>query len=435
MYAVLGFALVSPQNIIRYLFIRVHHLGPTEIAAYGGLMAFPWSIKPVYGMLSDNIRQWIGRKYQISFGYCFSALCFALLSFFRSIGWCIFLLTLTSLFLGFSDVVQDSIMVARSKDSKGRIQSIAWAFRSFGSLLGCIFGATFTFHANRFAFIALMNVAGAVVAFRLKNSSDTTAPARGFLKRFCSYIKSKKVVLFACILFLYSYEPGDGFVVEYLLIQRSNIKPSFFSLSDIVSYLMVMAGSMVFSWKLRDVSIYNIICFTNSVAFILFAYRNLYVTERLSMNAEAFLIVNSIVGAFTAQLSFLPMIVVATSLSPEGMEGTIYSFFMAVSNASGIISRELSGVLTNALGIRKSVDIKLQQADTFYIICIILDLLGLIGVFLLLKYVIVDSTSQSTNDALELETVRLPKEEDTDPLEVIDLQDVDLNDSDTSAPC
>ena len=429
MYSVLGFCLTSPQNIIRYFLVRDHHLGPSEIASYGAIIGFPWSLKPLYGVASDNISVFIRKRFQISFGYCLSALCFSLLSFFRSIGWCIFLLTLSSFFLGFADVVQDSIMVVRGKDSKGRVQSNAWFFRSFGSLIGCIFGATFAFHMNRFSFIAMANLLGVVMALQLKNVDDTSKVAEPFLNRFCSYIRQKEILVFALVLFLYSYEPGDGFVVEYLLIQRSNIKPTTFALADIVSFIMVMAASAVFSRYLRKVSVYKIVMTTNTIAFTLFAYRNAYVTERLDIDPKVFLMLNSIVYSFIGQLSFLPMIVIATNLSPPGMEGTIYSFFMAVSNASGIISRELSSLLTKATGISNELHVETSKVDLFYLICILLDLTGLVGILLLLKHVIVRPTSESKNDS-QADEENQPLEECTGLQQEIELTTVDLDDSD-----
>ena len=89
------------------------------------------------------------------------------------------------------------------------------------------------------------------MALQLKNVDDTSKVAEPFLNRFCSYIRKKEILVFAVVLFLYSYEPGDGFLVEYLLIQRSNIKPTTFALADIVSFIMVMAASAVFSRFLR----------------------------------------------------------------------------------------------------------------------------------------------------------------------------------------
>ena len=318
-------------------------------------------------------------------------------------------------------------MVVRGKDSKGRVQSNAWFFRSFGSLIGCIFGATFAFHTNRFSFIAMANLVGVIMALQLKNVDDTSVTTEPFLNRFCSYIRQKQILIFSFVLFMYSYEPGDAFVVECLLIRRSNIKPTTFALADIVSFIMVMAASAVFSRFLRKVSIYKIIMTTNTIAFLLFAYRNAYVSERLDIDASVFLLFNSIIYSFIGQLSFLPMIVIATNLSPPGMEGTIYSFFMAVSNASGIISRELSSLLTKATHISNELHLEKNKVDTFYVICIILDLTGLVGILLLLKYVISPPTFENKNESQADEETQ-PLEDCTDQQQEIELTTVDLSD-------
>lgn len=121
------------------------------------------------------------------------------------------------------------------------------------------------------------------------------------------------------------------------------------------------------------------------------------------------------------------MIVIATNLSPPGMEGTIYSFFMAVSNASGIISRELSSLLTKATNISNEVHLEKGKVDTFYVICIILDLTGLVGILLLLKYVISPPTFENKNESQADEETQ-PLEHCTDQQQEIELTTVDLSD-------
>ena len=392
MYFILGLALVSPQNIIRYFFINSHNMGPANVAFYSGIIAMPWSIKPLYGIISDIIRSQITREVQIALGYCFSALCFGLLSFFGDISWCIFLLSLSSLFLACSDVVQDSIMVARSKGSNGRIQSISWAFRSAGSFFGCIFGATFTFHVNKFAFISLTNLLGCFFALRLRkdiSSEDTKKKVTTtFLLNFLNYIYNKVILLFALVLFLYSYEPSDGSIMEYLLVKKFEISPTVFAISDMIAYSSLVLASLFFNSCLRDVNIYKIIISTNVVSVIMIILRNWFITDRITVDYNSFLYIMSFVGAFISQISFLPFIIISTKLSPIGMEGTVYSFFMAISNMAGILSRELSGIFTNAFGIKNTINFERETMDSFYFLCGFLDIVGLIGVLIILKYIL-----------------------------------------------
>ncbi len=145
--------------------------------------------------------------------------------------------------------------------------------------------------------------------------------------------------------------------------------------------------------------------------------------------------------AFIGQISFLPFIILSTKFSPVGMEGTVYAFFMAITNFAGIISRELSGLLTNAYEIRNTVEFNSDKMDRFYAVCAILDLLGLFIIIFLLKKVMGDikvpskvattprvyqNTRDESEDAIcrnHDETLCLDEEEG------LELVDVDLSDS------
>ena len=190
-------------------------------------------------------------------------------------------------------------------------------------------------------------------------------------------------MFFALVLFVYAYEPGDSSIVEFLLIKKFKATPTAFALTDMISYVGLMLSSMFFNSFLRNTNIYHIVITTNSVAFVLFFFRNFFVTERAEINPTIFMVTSAFLYAFIGQISFLPFIILSTKFSPVGMEGTVYSFFMAITNFAGIISRELSGLLTNAYEIRNTVEFNSDKMDRFYAVCAILDLLGLFIIILL----------------------------------------------------
>ena len=255
-----------------------------------------------------------------------------------------------------------------------------------------------------------------------------------FLKNFCSYICNKKIILFAMVLFLYSYEPSDGSIVEYLMIRKFHVPPATFAFSDMVAYVSLMLSSITFNRYLRFANTYHIIIVTNVIAFVIIISRNLFITDVLKIPPSFFLYLNSFIGAFIGQIGFLPFIILSTQLSPVGMEGTVYSFFMAVSNAASIISRELSGIFTNTFNIKNSIKFEIANMNHFYILCIMLDLLGLIGVLVLLKYILPITTAPTdpnTNDLYENDEMKghpLSLEEEEE-LSGVQLSVVELNDS------
>ena len=100
---------------------------------------------------------------------------------------------------------------------------------------------------------------------------------------------------------------------------------------------------------------------------------------------------------------------------------------MSLTNFASIISRELSGFLADRLDIRKQIVIAIDKLDLFYIICLTLDFIGLIAVFLLLIKVKVPEQTAEIElvefDSKELEAI----EEDVEDMSCAELQDVPLD--------
>ncbi|KAL3909733.1 MAG: hypothetical protein SGARI_002450, partial [Bacillariaceae sp.] len=127
-----------------YLLKDELHLGPAELSALTGIFSLPWTIKPLYGFLSDGfpLFGYRRRSYLILAGLtgCFSY------SLVGNRFWGLFdtidhpeavipgtvaALVLSSACIAFSDVVADGIVVQKTRDSNypkiaGGLQSLCW---------------------------------------------------------------------------------------------------------------------------------------------------------------------------------------------------------------------------------------------------------------------------------------------------------------------
>ncbi len=205
-----------------------------------------------------------------------------------------------------------------------------------------------------------------------------------------------------------------------------------FAIADMITYLTIILASMFFDAFLRNVNVKIIIIVTNGVAFLLLIVRNLVITDRINVNAELFLYVNCFVGAFVGQISFLPFAIISAKLCPKTLEGTVYAFFMAVSNFAGIISRELSGLFTNFYDIRNTINFKEDNMDAFYILCFLLDAIGLIVILSYIHSFILETTYE--NNCLSEEDDSYPDSDvhtDRDRFESSDcIEDSKMNQTD-----
>lgn len=182
------------------------HLGPAELSALTGLFTLPWTIKPIYGFLSDGVPLfgYRRRSYLILCGFL-GSLCYAGLGtnfggFFDAANGIespisllqatIAALVVSSGCIAFSDVVADGIVVQRTRESDdpkvaGGLQSLCWGSASIGALISAYFsGSLLEVMSTRdvFAITAVLPLLVASIAFFIneepiqkneENSMDT----------------------------------------------------------------------------------------------------------------------------------------------------------------------------------------------------------------------------------------------------------------------
>ncbi|GMI32124.1 hypothetical protein TeGR_g5299, partial [Tetraparma gracilis] len=135
------------------------HLEPSQTAALSGLFILPWTVKPLYGLLSDALPLFGSRRksYLILAGLV-ASLCNLLLSLpslrvylheaygVPEAGWALSLLVLASACVALTDVVADGLVVAAAREppapGKGQVpltgpnlQSLCWGSAAVGGIL------------------------------------------------------------------------------------------------------------------------------------------------------------------------------------------------------------------------------------------------------------------------------------------------------------
>nr|WP_292968372.1 MFS transporter [Allomuricauda sp.] len=430
MYFWLGFCLTAPSIIIQYTFVNSFHLGVVELAEIAGVISVAWALKPFIGWFVDFLSNFISPRFQVSFSYCLSGFALSCINLCPRLWYFVLCLFFSSLFLAFADVVQDSILVRSlrntSIDKRGSVQSFAWFCRSFGSILGCLLSALFSFHRNRFAIVASIHLGGVCCALNIRIHKNTYREKQLKIREiFCD----KEVLLFSLLLFFFAYEPGDSSIFEYQLLKHYKVQPAVLAAAQIIAFGMIMVASALFQRYLRQYNAVGLVTVTSTVCLGVFVARNLFLTKRIDVPVNVFFIGNVAINTFFGHLSFLPLAVISTTLCKPGVEATMYAYFMALTNFSSIISRELSGILASGIGIKKQLQVSNEKYDWFYGICIVLDIIGIIVVFLLLV-----SLPIRTKEKREIELTEFDHELDEEDFNTIaedkndsDLVDIDLN--------
>lgn len=165
------------------LFKAYYKLSPSQVQNIQSFVFLPWSIKILYGLISDNVPLFGSRrKSYLVLGALIQFITMIVLGLQHSYdnvsvaSWMLFLCNLS---IAFSDVIVDSLMVIQSRkypDSGAEdLNSFSWACMSLGGFFGSIFAAFFTekFEPRHcFLFSSVMGMVMAYVAYGLNVSLE-----------------------------------------------------------------------------------------------------------------------------------------------------------------------------------------------------------------------------------------------------------------------
>jgi MFS family permease len=146
-YLAIGILSKVNQTPVQYYLIQHLHASSAQYSAYTTLHRLPWSMKLIFGMLSDGIPILsYRRKSWLSIGWFFYSFSALILSSFGSPGidTTVFMVFLITCFLVMADVCTDTLCVERSKlepeSKRGSFQTIGFIYRAFGRIIGAVLG-------------------------------------------------------------------------------------------------------------------------------------------------------------------------------------------------------------------------------------------------------------------------------------------------------
>ena len=147
-YFVFGFCLSFPAIATQFIFIKQLKVSPVGMAFSYSLVSLPWTLKPLYGFISDKYSMFSWGKRRPYIFYCGLILCYLYIILGKLIHDFYALLSMLffiSFLICFADVCTDSITVElvklkETKKNEGIIQSNNWIGRALGSLTGSFFG-------------------------------------------------------------------------------------------------------------------------------------------------------------------------------------------------------------------------------------------------------------------------------------------------------
>ncbi|CBN78031.1 conserved unknown protein [Ectocarpus siliculosus] len=349
------------------------HLAPAEVAALSGLFTLPWVFKPLYGFLSDGLPVfgYRRRSYMVLAGLLGASGWFCLANFAETPFQATAASIVASLGVAVSDVVADSIVVEKARDSDsqavaGGLQSLCWGSAAVGGITSAYFsGSLLETMTTREVFslttyLPLLITVCAIFIDEKRLTENMSSPKQIVSEQasaLWSAIKNKSVWLPALFIFLWRATPSSDSAYFFFLTNDIGVGPEFLGRVRLGSSIASLVGVWIFQSFLKETKISKVLFWT-AVAAVPLGFTQLllvyHINRDLGIPDELFTFGDDVVLTVLGQIAFMPTLVLSARLCPPGVEGTLFALLMSIFNGGAIVGSELGAYLTRVMGVTEA---------------------------------------------------------------------------------
>ena len=373
-------ALGLSQLAISFYFKDVLAVGPSQLAAFLGISSIPWTIKPLYGWISDTypIARYRRRPYLLLSGGmgCLSWLALATIA--NSVWTATAAMVAGSMSIALADVIVDALVVERTRAEDragaGTLQSLAWGSTALGSILTAYWGGALldvvgpqtvfgvTSLLPLFVALSAIAIAEAPVGSNTNPEDiDTREPnaTNGLkqIKEVWAAIRTPSILLPTAFICLWQATPSAESAFFYFATNDLGFGPEFLGRVRLATSVAALLGIGIFQKWLRDVPLRKILVWMTLISFGLGLTSLILITHTnraWGIADEWFSLGDSVVLTVSGEIAFMPILVLAARLCPPGIEATLFALLMSLLNLSGLLSRELGALLMQGLGVTET---------------------------------------------------------------------------------
>lgn len=329
--------------------LKSWHDSPAQITAFAALLSLPWSIKPLYGLLTDFLPlAGYHRKAYLVLS-CLAALVgFAGLSFWPlpegDHAW-LMLLLLPTLGVAFGDVVVDALMVeqGQSRGLTGRLQSVQWGAIYAASILTGIAGGYLSGHQlYQTAFAVCAIVAVLMLILSLTSVEEPPRPAREApfrhaLRSLGQGLRSPVILSVCLLIFLFEFNPFSATIQNVYMTDHLGFSEQFYGLTRSIVAVASIAACVGYGFYCRRVPMRWLVHLSIALGVVAtLAFWFLWSSHLACVVAFA--------SGFAYTTAMLVQLDLAAQACPPAAAGTIFATIMALSNVSSSLSTYLGGI-------------------------------------------------------------------------------------------
>ncbi len=309
-----------------------------QIGTFSFLLALPWAIKPIYGLVSDFMP--LAGYHRKSYLIVASAVTSASLGMLYALDLpagavysLLFLLLLPTIGVAFSDVVIDALMIEKGQPHglTGRLQSVQWGAIYAAEVLTGSLGGYLSQHSQQnlgFLLCGGITVCTLVLSATVvseRRQTDARANFRTTLHLLRRAMGSRAILAGGAFLFFLNFNPFNKAVLYLYMTRDLAFSEQFYGNTASLWATAAMIGSLIYGLYCRRVSM-PILVHASIVMSIITT------VAYWSMHDEASARVVSLAAGFTYATAAMVQLDLAAQICPPQAAGTLFALLMALSN-------------------------------------------------------------------------------------------------------
>ena len=267
-----------------------------------------------------------------------------------------------------------SIGAAATSDSEGLpvvnvaagdLQSLCWSAAAVGGILSAYFSGSLLQTVTPktvFLLTAVFPLLISAASFLIDEKAEIFRPS---IKEFTSTVTDQLTTLkdtlinpkiFLPVLFIFAWQatPTPDSAMFFFTTGELGFGPEFLGRVRLAASLAALCGVTIYRTFLKDVSIKKVVLWTSLLSVPLSLTQLMLVTHYnrvLGIPDQVFALTDTVVLTVLGQIAFMPTLVLASTLCPPRIEGTLFATLMSIYNGAGTVASELGALLTSSLGV------------------------------------------------------------------------------------